>query len=406
MEEVLAGLTNRVFILNNVHEDGTEIFQTRWAMSYLRGPLTRTQIKTLTDARKASAMVAQAAVEKRPTSAISSTEPVTGRAVPAAAARAPAPLQRPVIPSEIPQFFIPLRSNVSGTTLIYHPMLLGMAEVRFTDGKSLDVTKNISLLTSLTDNPVPVDWEQGQSVALAIDDLERVPEDGARFMELASIATRAKSYDSWSKDFASWVYRNHRLELLESPTLKVVSTPAESERDFRVRLQQLARERRDQAIEKLRQRYAPKLASLEEKRRRAEQAVERETEQSKSQKIQTAISFGATLLSSFMGRKKVSIATLGRATTAARGVNRSMKEAEDVTRVQETLAAVSEQLSELESQFQAETQALEKSIDPQTEQFERISLKPTKANIAVKLVTLAWAPYLTDEQGSTRPAWQ
>jgi hypothetical protein len=284
-------------------------------------------------------------------------------------------------------------------------MLLGMAEVRFTDGKSLDVTKNISLLTSLTDNPVPVDWEQGQSVALAIDDLERVPEDGARFMELASIATRAKSYDSWSKDFASWVYRNHRLELLESPTLKVVSTPAESERDFRVRLQQLARERRDQAIEKLRQRYAPKLASLEEKRRRAEQAVERETEQSKSQKIQTAISFGATLLSSFMGRKKVSIATLGRATTAARGVNRSMKEAEDVTRVQETLAAVSEQLSELESQFQAETQALEKSIDPQTEQFERISLKPTKANIAVKLVTFAWAPYLTDDQVSNRTSW-
>jgi hypothetical protein len=83
-----------------------------------------------------------------------------------------------------------------------------------------------------------------------------------------------------------------------------------------------------------------------------------------------------------------------------------MKEAEDVTRVQETLVAVSEQLSELESQFQSETQALEKSIDPQTEQFEKISLKPTKANIAVKLVTLAWAPYLTDEQGSTRPAWQ
>jgi hypothetical protein len=285
-------------------------------------------------------------------------------------------------------------------------MLLGIAEVRFSDGKSLDVTQNVGLLTPLTGNPVPVDWDQRQSVDVAIDDLERVPEDGARFMELASIATRSKSYDSWRKDFASWVYRNHRLELLESPTLKVVSTLDESERDFRVRLQQLARERRDQAIEKLRQRYAPKLASLEEKRRRAEQVVERETEQSKSQKIQTAISFGATLLSSFMGRKKASLGTLGRATTAARGVSRSMKEAEDVTRVQETLSAVSEQLAELNSQFQSETQALEKSIDPQTEQFEKISLKPTKANIAVKLVTLAWAPYLTDEQGSTRPAWQ
>ena len=122
--------------------------------------------------------------------------------------------------------------------------------------------------------------------------------------------------------------------------------------------------------------------------------------------MQTAISFGATLLSSFMGRKAVSLSTLSRATSAARGVSRSMKEAEDVGRAQETVAAIDEQMAALDAQFKAETDALEKSIDPQTEPLEKISLKPKKANISVKLLTLAWAPYWHDAQGAAIPAWE
>ena len=125
----------------------------------------------------------------------------------------------------------------------------------------------------------------------------------AQFVEVPAKAAKVKSYATWRKDLASWIYRNQRLELLESPTLDVASNPGETERDFRVRLQQIASEQRDEAVEKLRRKYAPKFEQLEERKRRAEQAVERETEQAKGQKIQTAISFGATLLSSFLGRK-------------------------------------------------------------------------------------------------------
>ncbi len=52
MEETIAGLGNRIFLMNNVHEDAPVVFETRWAMSYLRGPLTRDQIKTLMDGRR------------------------------------------------------------------------------------------------------------------------------------------------------------------------------------------------------------------------------------------------------------------------------------------------------------------------------------------------------------------
>ncbi|HZE71910.1 MAG TPA: hypothetical protein VE135_20565 [Pyrinomonadaceae bacterium] len=405
MEEVLAGLTNRIFLLNNVHEDGTEVFQTRWAMSYLRGPLTRSQIKTLMDEKKNNA--GAAAVPAKPARASSTTTIAAAAGAPFAAATAPAKIQQPVLPPEIQQYFIGLRSNpTEHSTLTYQPALLGVAEVRYSDKKDIDMSQHVGYLTPIGDGPVAIDWSQSQPTDLAVADLEQSPEASGQFLELPGVAAKAKSYDTWRKDFAAWLYRNQRLELMESPSLEIASNPGESERDFRVRLQQLAREQRDQAVEKLRQRYAPKIAALEEKRRRAEQAVAREAEQSKTQKFQTAISFGATLLSSFMGRKAVSLTTLGRATTAARGVSRSMKEANDVSRAQETVDAVSQQVADLDTQFKAEAEALEKSVDPQTEVLEKVSLKPTKTNIAVTLVTLVWTPYWRDAQGQSSAAWQ
>ena len=122
--------------------------------------------------------------------------------------------------------------------------------------------------------------------------------------------------------------------------------------------------------------------------------------------MQTAISFGTTLLSSFLGRKSLSLTTLGRATTAARGVGRSMKEAQDVGRAEDSVAAVNQQLADLDAQFQAETDAIEKSFDPQTESLETVTIKPTKANISVKLASLAWAPYWHDSEGRATPAWK
>jgi hypothetical protein len=159
-------------------------------------------------------------------------------------------------------------------------------------------------------------------------------------------------------------------------------------------------------VENLRKKYAPKIAALEERRRRAEQARDREAEQAKSQKVQTAISFGATLLSSFLGRKSLSFSTLGRATTAARGVSRSMKETEDVSRAEDNIETIERQLADLNAEFKAETDLLEQSTNPQTEVLETVTLKPTKTNIAVKLLTLAWVPYWQGPNGSAIPAWQ
>ncbi len=389
MEQILAGLSNRIFLLNNTHDDALEVFETRWAMSYMRGPLTRVQIKSLMDPLKTQPPAPAPASASAP--------------VPASA---PASTARPILPPEVTQYFIPVRSSASGATLSYHPMLLGEVEVRYSNSKKEEMTQSLTLLTAINDGLVNVDWATATPAELPVEDLEAEPEAGAQFSETPAPAGKAKSYESWKKDLANWIYRNQRMELLESPSLKIASNPGESERDFRVRLQQLAREQRDQAVEKLRQKYAPKIEQLLERKRRAEQAVERESEQAKGQKLQTAISFGATILSSFLGRKTVSVGNIGRATTAVRGVGRSMKESEDVGRAQENVAALDQKLVDLDVEFKSETQKLERSFDPQTEELGKVSLKPTKTNIAIKFLTLAWAPYWHEAQGGSTPAWE
>jgi hypothetical protein len=408
MEQTLAGLDSRIFLLNNVHEEGTEVFESRWDMSYLRGPLTRNQIKALMDPVKAQAegtempramSAAQgAAAQPVATSSVSSGTADVGSVS--------AQSSQPVLPAEVSQYFIPVRSSgPTGATLVYHPTVLGAAQVRFSD-KKIDTTQELAAITAVTEGAVPVDWDAATVVDLPVSDLEQSAQENAQFAELPGTAGKAKSYDTWRKAFAAWLYRTQKLELLRSGNLGQTSNPGESERDFRVRLQQAARELRDEKVEQLRQKYAPKIAALAERKRRAEQAVEREAEQAKGQKLQTAISFGATLLSSFMGRKAISLTSLGRATTAVRGVGRAMKEGQDVDRAQETVAAVDQQLADLDAQFKTETEAIEKSGDAQTEQLEQVSMKPTKANITVNFLSLAWAPYWHDSQGNAVSAWE
>lgn len=394
VEQTIAGLGKRIFLLNNVHEDENEIFQTRWAMSYLRGPLTRTQIKSLMDPVKAQPQQQGTAATTQ-----SALEPVISKIQTKTVG------SRPILPPEIAEQFIPLRSSAHGQELVYHPMVLAAGDVRFTD-KKIDATESLARLSPITDDAIPVDWNHGQTIAVPISDLEASPEDGAQFADFPASAGNSQSYDGWKKDFANWLYRNRKLELLRSPSLGVSSKAGETEAEFRIRLQQAAREKRDEKVEQLRQKYAPKIASLEDRRRRAAQTKEREAEQASSQKVQTAISFGATILSSFLGRKMVGMSTLGRATTAARGVGRSMKESQDVTRAQETLEVTEQRLESLNEEFRQETEALDQSFDPQKEELETVTIKPTKANVTVRLLALAWVPYWHDSQGNVTPAWQ
>jgi hypothetical protein len=399
MEQTLAGLGNRVFLLNNVHEDAPEVFQTRWTLSYLRGPLTRTQIKTLMDPVKRESLGVKgkkAGVEPECSDATFHVSPFTSH------------VARPMLPPDVPQQFIPIRgAQPSGSALIYQPMLLGASQVRVSDSKAgVDMTQDVTVLAPITDGAVAVDWDRAMEAGLAVADLESSPSDGAQFGAVPSAASKAKSYETWNKDFSGWLFRNQKVNLFKSPSTKEVSKPGESERDFRMRLQQSGREARDKQSDSLRQKYAPKIAALQNRIRRAGQMVERQQAESRSSQMQAAISVGASILGAFLGRKTISATNIGRATTAIRGAERAIKESKDVGQAEENVSALQQQLADLEAQFKVETDALAATTDPLNEKLETMSLKPTKANIAVKLVALAWTPHWQDGKGVLTQSWQ
>jgi hypothetical protein len=386
MEQVLGALGNRVFLMHNVHEDAPVVFETRWALSYLRGPLTRVQIKQLMAGAQTTAAAPAA---------------VPGAAGAAARAAAPATAARPVLPPGIPQFFLPSKGAPEG--LQYAPKILALAKVYYADAKAGIATEQEIAL--LADPEARIAWEDAAAVRLGERDLERLPaEDAAAFEELPGEAANPKSYAAWGKGFVEWLARTQRLELLKSPSTGAVSAPGESERDFRIRLSGAGHEKRDAVTEKIRQSYAPRIARVEERIRAAEAAVDRERSQTTQQSLQTAVSIGATLLGAFLGRKAVSTATLGRATTAIRGGSRVMKEREDVARAEQNLAALQQQRDELLRVLDEEIARVRGAADPRTEELQPVVIAPKKKDVSLTLLALAWTPYRRDERGGGSPA--
>jgi hypothetical protein len=313
---------------------------------------------------------------------------------------------QPTLPPDVPQFFVPSRGRpAGGQSLLYQPMLVGAAKVRFLDAKSkADVTQNAVYVTAITNTAVPVNWEDSQQVDFALEDLEKTAARGAQFGDLAPEAGKAKNYAVWSRDFSGWLYGVQKLDLLRSPSTGQFSRPGESERDFRIRLQQSFREQRDKLVEALRQKYASKISTLEDRIRRSQGVVDREAAQARQAGMQTAISMGSTLLGALLGGRSTR-RTVSEAKSAARGASRSAQQMGDVGRAKQDLKAYQQQLDDLQAQFDQETAELRASIDPQNETFETVTIRPKKTDITVQLMALLWAPYWQDAQGNTSQAW-
>lgn len=398
MEETIAGLGNRIFLMHNVHEDGTVVFQVRWALSYLRGPLTRAQIKSLMDPIKAKGP-ARAAPAK------------AAAADAAAPANLPTPGTksgaRPLLPPEIKQFFLPSRAaGPDESSLVYVAMLLGCGKADLNDAKlGISETREFCWLAAITDEAVPVDWDHSEEISVTHSDLETDPVEGS-FDPAPAAAAKAKNYDAWKKSFIDATLRWQKATIYQSPSTGEASQPGESEGDFRVRLRHAAREERDRQVEKLRQKYAPKIATLQERIRKAQQAVEKQQEQAKQSKFSSVLSVGSTVLGAIMGRKVLSATNIGKATTAARGLGKISKESGDVARAKETEEALKQQLAELEAEVQAETDELLAATDPSTEPLKTFEVKPKKSGISVVLLTMVWAPYWRTPEGTAKPAWE
>ena len=272
-------------------------------------------------------------------------------------------------------------------------MVLGVADVRFTDPKiGVDATRKTTAVTAITSDPIPVDWDNAVDAGFDVGQLSKEQPPQATFADLPAAASKAKNYDDWSKTFVTWVSTSQQVTIYKSAASGLASNGQESEGDFRARLQHASREKRDQKIADLRQQYAPKVASLEDRLRRAQQAVEKEKSQATGQWIQAGISIAGSVLGMLTSRKTVSVTNLGRVTTAARGMGRGMQQYEDVGRAKDTVEGVQQQIDATNAELQSKVDAIDTNYDPQTEKLDTVAVKPKRTGINVQLVALAWVP--------------
>ena len=394
IEQLISGLDNRIFLMNNTHEDGLEMLQTRWALSYLRGPLVKDQIKQLMAPMKKSEdfFVTKTKSEDLDQPIVSKND-LNNYHQKIKSKTKNEIKEQPILSPEISQYFIPISflGTKKPNEFFYKPVILGAVSLNFTDSKlAVDIIKDLTFITPIVDGSIPVGWTNSQQIEIDIKTLQKNSES-ENFMELPIEASKLANYDSWKKDFIDWIYRNQKLNLFKVKNIKEISKAEESERDFKIRIDTLIREDRDNMTQKLRQKYASKMRSLQEKIQRTEGIVRLQQEQAQQQKIQTAFYLGSTLIGAFMGRKMAKYSAR-RSSDVMRGVTRTAKEKNDVNKALQILQSYQRQFLELETEFKAEVAEIENKIRRNLNDLETITLKLDKKDISVKLLSLTWVP--------------
>ncbi len=388
MEQILAGLTGRVFLMNNVHENGPVIFRSRWALSYLRGPLTRQQIQVLMEPLKEGQQGAGSAAFSPP------------------AAELAHDTARPVLPPGIPEAFFPV--SFSAEKCVYRPAILGQASVHYVDTKSgIDQWDEVTLIR-LAGDGIPADawteadeWDEADLPEL----LDEPDSENSDFRDLPPQMLQKKSYSTWETALKNHLFRNQKLTICVCKALKESSRPGESESDFRIRLRHAAREQRDLLVEKLRAKYATRFATLEDQIRRAQQKIEREKSQKSQKTLSAAVSLGGSVLGALFGRKLTSSSNVSRAGTAIKSATALAKESEDIRHAEEASAAVIRKRDELNEEVEQEAQKIQDQFDPDLMEFEHLEISPRKADLSVNRVLLVWMPYSVTRSGETERAF-
>ena len=397
MEATLAALGNRKFLMNNVHDNAPTVFETRWAMSYLAGPLTRTHISRLMADRKHAAAAALAAPqadaqESTPDAAEAST---AGQSVRASLAGA-----RPVLSADVPQRFWPVSEPPPpGATLAYRPALVGSGRMHFVKASDdVDAWREYVALQPIHgDLPRPT-WNSAMVFDTA-PPLAENPHGDARFADLPGELADPKLYKSWAGVLEDRLYQTERYVGWECAQLKSRSDPGESEGDFRIRMSQLARERRDQQKEQIRAKHAKTLARAEADLAKAETKLAELKSRFWSRVWEMILRVVEVVaIKAFGGRtrKQLYTSSSGRQTMEAR--SRTARAEIEVEEARQKILAV-------KADCEREVLQLDVDFEPTNLALERIEVSPRKSDIAVDQVVLAWLPWWVGSDAGDRPAY-
>lgn len=404
MSEKLAALGNRVFLMNNVHDDGPTVFQSRWALSYLRGPLSRQQIQKLMDSRRGELTGGKAGAPNG-NSAVSASGSTSTSAQAANAAGTPASAipknTRPLVPTTIHErFWMSSKRPADGSRLIYRPGLLATAACHFVNASSkLDDWHDRSLLYTYLDELPEQVWRNAVELPPGILELAKSPEDDFEFEDTPGAMLNEKSFKQWNKELLDELYRNRPMELFSCKELKRISEPGQDEVDVRVAWSQEVREQRDLEKTKLQQKYASKIDALEAKILAAQQKLEKQQAQYDKEKWNTILNIGTTVLGRLLGNK----VTATRTATAGRGAVRAAEKRTGVGQASESLESLLAAREELVQECEQEIEEIKSKYSPEGLTLEKIEVPCRKSDTKVDLFCLVWVPYQVNKNGIASP---
>lgn len=424
VDRLLSGLAKRQFYVHDVHASGPAVIESRWTLSYLRGPLTREEIKRLAGGKAAPKAVkgAETKPDARKTATgegpdgTASALPVNATA-PMAAPRAssrdanatqimparpspsapPAPVReegagaRPSLPDDVHELFL----HASTPTPHYQPMILGAARVTFEDAKTgLDFARDVAFVTPLEDGPLPVRWEDSKwAGSTSLNDLPRDPAPGATFAEVPPQALKAKSYAAWSKELVRWLTQTQGVARFKIVGEKIYSAPGEDEATFRQRVVASASGERSEAVAEAREKYSAKIASVDEKIRTKQAAVSRRAEHANARQFDAVALAGSSVLGLVSGGPKK---LLSKAAAAAKKANQASRHAESGERDRAALAELMTKRQALVDEANAVIAEIEGSANAGALAIESVVAKPKKTGVTVHVVALAWVPVPAD----------
>jgi hypothetical protein len=396
LDTLVGSLESRQFLVNSVHAGAPQLMQSRWALTYLRGPMTREQLALLATIGTGAPAVTSAPPAPAPTAPMT-IEDMLAATLPTPTTAA-AGGERPVLPPEITEFFVAIGTPAGAAALVYRPHVLASGKVRFASTKAgVDEWRTIALAAPLADGAAAVtagsasglDWSQAEALP-ASTTLARQPEDGARFGPLPGTAANAKSYTGWRKGFEVHVAQSAAMTIFRCAALKQVSAPGESEAAFRSRLAEDALAGRAAEAEKLRKKYGPKVRAAEEKVIRAQEKLQKESTQASAQNVDTAVSVGSSILGAIFGRKLASVGNVTRARSAARSATHAAKEHADVGVAEDELRRAREAMDAVEAEVKQAVAKIDTSFDPAALELERVHVKPKKSDLVVGTIALLW----------------
>ncbi len=425
-DKLISSLGKRVFVLHNVHAKQPALFQSRWAMNYLAGPMTRTQIPALNKLVNADLTLLTQTKSAPVSQTVSSPEAAVPSFIASTPIRQSPPASRqssivnpksdgsqtkPSIPASIKEYFLPQNYSLpeafkaAGESMpaeamiegvIYRPALAASAQVRVLDrklGVDSDVTR--AALVDTLDKRGSVRWEEYISNGRSFENAGMSPVPSSRFGTIDSPLNDAKLMNTLQKDFADWVFRNSSVKARANEALKVFAGPDVTQAEFMKACAEAARTARDTEFNKLAAKLDRQIATLEDKLSREERELRQDEAELAQRKMEAMGTHAENVLGLFMGsrstRKLSSSLTKHRMTEQAKA---------DVDESVEAIAQFKTQLAELDKERLRLAEELNDKWGQVVSEITEVTVAPKKTDVFVNLFGVAWMPYYVVKTGA------